>query len=408
MNKIAGIPRNAAIALFGVLISAGALALALLIPWGSSNTPPTTSAPSAGTQPLASSRPAILDTRSFTPPDPLKPEPARITLNFDNLPADQALQALAAEASLDASFLGVVPTRDLPISMHLRDAPLIAAVLEFCRLTRTTPNEWTMQRLTLRPSQDPSSGRWSISGPFATGIMKIEYAANVSLTGASERSPPVISLVLLAEPSVRVMRFMNVTFQEFRDEKGQTIGPSVYESSVMVTPQIQRANSSRPLVLPLSPGEKIAILKGSATALVASRVEKLETTGPEETLTRTLDGVKITIPPLRLGGPNARATAGSTPAFNSQVTLTRAGIDDAAWDRLSNQGNRFEIAAYSLNNERLASSVFIGPKNNEMVMLTLSVRPNPNVADPHHIRLDLPMEYLEIPFSFEFKDLILP
>ncbi len=404
MNKILGIPRNAAIALLAVIISAGSLTVALVIPW--SGRPDGRSEPSRSPPPsdiaATTTSPRTLPALASAPAkDPRRPEATRVSINFDFLAGDGALAAFLNAVDLSGPPLTRSGAdRDLLVSMHYRDVPILEALLDYCRQARVIPNEWSREQIVFRSNPEPSLGRWCVSGPFAVIVQKIESSAILSLNSDKSRGRSnQVFFSMLAEPTVRLVHFANPTFDEFRDDKDQALGQSRIELTMPVSRRLQQAHFSFGVTLPASPGKKIASLRGAVTALVAIRSETLQTSAPEESLTKTYNGLTIEMLPLK-------PQEGTVPQFTTQIRITRNQADDATWNRMI---SHIEPVAFSANDERLnLLSSGSRPDAAGSLLFTFSVRANPNVGQPHHLQLELPVEFAEIRVPFEFKDLPLP
>ncbi len=417
MNKILGLPRNAAIALLGVLISAGSLLLAFLIPWQGTEKPTvspvvSTSTAPATTQALASA-PATQATPDYAATAPGKLDYKRITVNFDNLPPDQAMQAFSDSTNFQVDGGGVVvrtPVPIEPVSMHLKDAPLLEGILALANGSRTLPQELTTSRAILRPGGDASVGKVYVAGAFAIVIQRFQNSIDLS------QNPPRFAgqmhLDFYVEPGLKVLQFPpNIALEQFEDEKkqvlfaGQTYGSSSYGRNM------PRSSLQIPLSFPRDRGKKIAIMKGTATFLIAPRTEPVKTSAPEETLSRTIGDLGVDILPIKPEIPPGGAANPNNRSFTLSIRYRRRHPDPQRWQQTVQSFYQMQPTLFDANDQPFPMNSYgtnQTQEGEEAQLVTYTIRPTPQQPDPHHVQIDLPVEIREVRVPFEFKDIILP
>ncbi len=398
-------PKNAAIAVIGIIVSAASLALAFLIPWGNevNDAAPAPAAPVAAT--TSGKGPSPLQIVRAPAGGHGPPEATRISLDIDNVSPAEAASAFGSVSSLQAYMISMTSASRAslaPVSLHLKEAPLLEGMFQLSRATGTVPEEITGSHIYFRAVPDATFGRWVVLGPVGVVAQKIESTTALDAAGPALTNV-TLTLNTYAEPALRSVSFSPLIIDEFVDDKGQKI-------ATRAVPQppysMQRSPFSRQstftLTLPPSPGEKIAILRGKTVVTVASRMQLLQTAGPEETLSETVADFDVQVSPLRKAG-------GSAGNVTFTLTFRRGEVDRAQWARFAGLLNSLEPVVFSAGNQRMNTSVPQYPASSaDTLVRTVYCYFDPAQGEPHHIQVHVPSELHDISVPFDFKNLILP
>lgn len=401
-------PRNAIIAMVAVVVSALSMGLAFMIRWPNSEDNSAASSPGA---------PGVSATGAAAKKEPSPLDPTLVTVDFDNLSGSDAIMTFADQSNLPVTSLNRAAGSQA-FSIHLKNAPLMEGLMQLCKGSQFTINQYDDARISLYSSPGQQSiGKWSVSGPFSVVLQRIERPVDLSSGAAMPANTASLIGECFAEPKTRTAEFpSSLQFTECTDEKHQpiTAGPDV---SMMGA---YRYNNGVPwetfqmqLALPASPGKLIAEMKGTATYTVVSRTEEVKTTDPAESVQQDVGDMGIEVQPLQ---PIQNGGGAPVPFYNLQVRFHRNQMEQGKWTKLRSALSRAEVIVYSANDERVATPTFnpvsfggpIGGPAQDTLNLQVTFRPGQNSAEPHHLLIKVPVEVKEIEVPFEFKNLVLP
>lgn len=436
MQKILGMPRNAAIVIGGIALTAIALAIGLLIPRGNTGAPDSNT-PQAGPASLLPQVPPnsptiqtpittatalpqapagiLLDTSKEPTMAGLKP--TLINFDFDNLRSVDAIAAFSAQSSM-AIIAAIPPGQGAPmtppISIHLQNAPLYQGLFELLRGTGTVVNELSpaSARLTFPASQVMVSatnreiiGRWCLSGPFAMVISRIDHTRD--LVSETSDIPVTIYCSLYAEPALTIAQFPTTfAIEQCTDEKNQPINCEVTATG---TPAriVPRAGFTIALHPARPAGQKIASLRARAPFNVAIKTERIGTTDPAETLNKTIGDLGVRAEPITLKGAS----------YTLDIRFSRENMAAAQFEKFRAGLATTTPTFFGPTGNRVTSvpSVSIRTESPDAIIMHMALPApvggagaGPAANPPHHFSLDIPLETREVSVPFEFHDLILP
>jgi hypothetical protein len=201
-----------------------------------------------------------------------------------------------------------------------------------------------------------------------------------------------------AEPAVNVVQYPTaLVFEEFVDEKNLLIAAT---TSRISTPnaQVPRAMFMATLTPSAEHGRKIARLRARASFVVAGHVQTIRTSDPADTVDQAVGDMQVHISPI-VGGDN----------YSFDIRYSRGKMDPAVW-------NKFRTLAPSLvptllnsgDTRAVPSPTARGQADSAESVVVHVTMPAAGPSPPHHLRLDVPLDFREVSVPFEFHDLILP
>ena len=319
----------------------------------------------------------------------------RITVDFEKLPGDQAMQAFSDAAALQVDQggggAGPVDVSQFPVSMHLKNAPLLEGLLQLANNTRTMPQEITDTHATLRVMGDAAVGKWSVSGPFAVVIQRIQVTSDLTRPG----TPGLQGMLFFdfySDPAVKIAQYpTTLSFDQFEDEKHQVLFAGNSYGTSTGNRNLPRATMQLPMSLPAEHGRKVAILRGSAMFTVALATESVETSGPDDTVNKTVGDVGVEIMPLK--PDTRRAPAHPNRMYTMSVRYHRRVADPEKWNRMINMLSRIQPQVFDAADNSLQGNFYTSNQDRQgeesiTQFFNLQVyNQNPNAGEPHHVRL---------------------
>jgi hypothetical protein len=348
-------------------------------------------------------------------------EPTRVSVAIQSLAAESALEELATAVAIpmrtqQAGLLRQMGTA--PVTLELKDVPLLEALLEFNSQTALSIREMTTKRIALIRNTDNSGwgapgpgmgippgtgvGIWCISGPFAVVLESLQ--SSVDLRRGNAAAETTMTVAFLAEPKLNVVEYPHYLHIDAAvDDLGQ---------SVEITPPVddrrpRQANEHRlvlPLRLPDSPGQKLQILRGTADFSLAQGVERIEVSDPAAGLHKpTNNGITVEVVPIPRG-------AGTGVSLT--VRYHRDALDEDLWRKLS--GPLQDLVPQVMTVSGQPYSTVIGNSRMpdadtvELQRTYIDSGGDRNAAGPDKILIDVPVGIRQIHVPFEFKNLVLP
>ena len=444
------VPRNAVIGALALLVAAGAMGIALLIPWNKgakeggsdiAGTGPTDTGAAAApsVQPNAGARGqpgrsagvggaaltlgTVLD---ISHEEGMKGvEATRVTVDYDELLSIGALAAFSDQAGflvqMPSAGRGQALPEIAPASMHLHETPLLAGLLELFRSTHVRLTEMgesgaTVQPITLTNPDDPANpGIYCVSGPFAMVIARLQRTTVLDAAGGQGSASSLIAGSLYAEPSLKVTKYPDqLDFETFVDEKDQTIGvqnPRIYARTQRNVPRVVFSMQLSP---PESPGRVIARLRARATFTLMSKSQVVQTSDPGEHAQQTIEGMGVEIMPLTQATGQGAFGPATMTQLNCEIRYTRGSMARDRWEKLApvlpeidpevfGAGGEPVVAPPPLRIQRPPSTGNL----QETVVVAMTLR-GTGARAPHHLKLTVPLEVREVSVPFEFRNLVMP
>ncbi len=411
MNRILGLPRNAALAILAVVIAALSLTVAVVIPWNQAEAPSRPAASRSATTPATL---AQTKTQPSQPPVaiasiPGGPEATRITVDFDDLPAGDGAQVLGAALSLNVRAIARqgVPVPARPVSLHLRDVPAMEAILQFARITQLEPYDLTAQAITFRPNNAPTLGRWYLAGPFAVVLHKIELSTSYGEGILKPHNPaPVLTMSAFAEPAANPHVFGGLAWEQIVDDKDQNVVAS--PTPLPGSDRTNQADYTSNLTLPNSASRRIALIRGRIAITFAAGVETIATSAPDDAIAKSVGGLLLQVAPLTQRESAARMPNAAL-LHTTQIRIQRGTLDEGTWAGMAGLLSPMQVTVLNANDRIIGTATCAIRKDTPDSLLgTLSVRDSPTDGAPHHVRFKIPTDIKLFPLVFEFRDIALP
>lgn len=346
--------------------------------------------------------------------------PVRVTLNLDNVSAQEAFDHLARQVGIDliVDDPNIFAQADL-VSLNVKDAPFWPTFIKLCQssgLSFDQGNNYGQTRVrSIRLAkfgngENPLSRRPMAEAEgfvlMATGAQR-NYNINYEAAGNSSSSFWV-QLMVLPEPGLHVVSISQPTLSEAVDENGLSLLPTGNNSmSYGNQPNqfIQQAALS--LSYPSKGGRKVARLKGQLQATALVRAEKIEIDNPltAKPVTKDLPDYVVVISPLKRVNQNYQVKVTFRAKKNPQAT---GGVRRGATRDYWSLANTIELT--DADGRRYGNGGSSGGGGNAgSYECTMNYSPQGNaVGAPTKLSWNLPAETKEIVVPFEMKDLPIP
>ncbi len=326
---------------------------------------------------------------------------AKVSLDLSDTPVADALPAFEQATGLFgvSDHDGMAVNRNIPsLTMHLKDAPLMEAVLQLCARTNANIADFTPGRLKLGPSV-PSMGvgRWCVAGPFALSLLRMETTGELDPRGAQPRTA-VLRATVFTDPAVQIASFGKTpTIATADDAQGKPIGTLASVSlerptnTVVDLMQFQATWNLAP-----DHAAAIAHLRGTIDLSVAAGIETFQhDLDGAEAFTQVMHGVKFVLSPMEASGDRYRVELHVTrgdgdAAYFQQVLATLDGVGPRML--LDDRPQRPANAGISR----------LGPDERNMKYLITTQRGG---SPPLRFSLDIPGQVHQVRVPFEFTDL---
>lgn len=339
----------------------------------------------------------------------------RVSVDIDKGTTVAAAAAIGKEAKLaiKGEQSTTLDQADMPeITLHLKDVPLMEAVLQLCsqaglRVRAVTPTQVTLGR----SEKGEGVGIWCTAGPAAVVLESIEHEVDLRASPQPERFD--LTLAVLVEPGITVLSFpRSLTFGTMVDDKDHSLVPQSDQTEEaerrrsMRAPVTQAAGVGR-LSLPLAPpegaGQRIALLKGTADLVIGLKSEKLTLTREEADAgaEKEVAGMKVTIGALKQ----------ENSFFISTVTYEKGSMEAGAWATLKK--GAAGAPAVVMDQGGVSLQVFEPPKVTEETDAVTVVQRyyaggGAQTRVVKRVEALVPTEVQVLPVPLEFKDLVLP
>ncbi len=327
----------------------------------------------------------------------------KISVDLSNAPIDDALAGFAQATSLIGpdDFLRNARSREIaPLTLQLKDAPLLEGVLQLCTRTGTTISTFNATELTLQTAPaDGGIGPWSIAGPFAVDLERIEVNAQLD-PRASQNTSATFRASFFAEPNAHVIAAKTVTFETINDENGVAIGTvgnaSLGRSSSLSTAYMLTSRWN------LAPGHgrRIPKLRGVIPVTIANKTDTIQVDlGGADPTTHSVNGMKFEISPMSV-------ETGSR--YSVKVHMTRGEADPKYMQQIvtmvMDAGPRMVTDGRSVR----PGTTAITQTGAEDRTITFSISVAQGGSPPQQFILDVPTDMRDVRVPFEFTDLPLP
>lgn len=361
--------------------------------------------------------------------EPADASPTLITLQLTNATPQAAFEQLGKLAgckfdlsrydvpvNISNALLALTSIRS--VTIDAKEQPFWSVLLEICQqadavLNIRRPGVIGISRRTNSYSNVNTDGLRHVSGAFLLLGTAVEHVVDFTRP-PEEQKTFHIRLSMLAEPKITLLSVSALSLaEEAVDEKGTSL--------VMAAPDARSSSSYNSsgnnailsaairLNIPPGAGRRVAVAKGNLTALVRTRVQRLEIDKPAgmQEKKMALEGMELTVRPLQLSGNE------SCWAF---VELRRGTVSPEQWKQ-NQQFLRFiRVRIFDANGMEWNSSGGGSGWGGDQVSAQPHFQarfydgsPNPPVAGrPEKMVVEIPLEGKEIKVPYEFKDLPRP
>jgi hypothetical protein len=340
----------------------------------------------------------------------------RVTVDIDKGTATAAAAAIgkAAQVAIKGEQSTTFEQADIPeVTLHLKDAPLVEAVLQLCSQAGLRVRTINAAQVTLgRNEKGLGVGVWCTAGPAAVVLESIVHEVDLRANPQPERFD--LGLAVFVEPGVTVLAYpRGITFGTMADETELSLVPAKEEgreeeqrrqrSRAVAAPSMGVGRITLPLAPPAGAGQKIAILRGTVDVVVGLKNEKVTLTREEADVgaEREIAGMKVTIAPLKQ----------QNSYYVSSVSYEKGSMDDGAWAKIKK--GLVGVPAVVLDQGGVALQVFNAPnasdnENSVTVAQQYYAGGGSQTRVPRRVELEVPTEVQVLPLPVEFKDLVLP
>ena len=350
----------------------------------------------------------------------------KVSVDFDNLTPRDATAAFSQQTGYKVQWnepRGADP--GLPLSLHLKNVPLLEAWFQLVAATDATPAEFWRDLSMLhniRIGQRPST--WFVNGPFGTALNNPNFPFTPDPTPPTRKTPLAhFSLDFYIEPSLDGIIFPStVTLDSCVDEHNH---PILIDAERPTHPDLHRAENvpySQHLIdslqvnvtLPDSPGRTVPLLKGTALFAQVTQTRQFATAAPDEHLQKDLQGATVDIAPFKSIAPPFSQPGANIPDNHALViTFQRNQMPQETWNA---QLENFRQCKITIFNNWKQPVRFLCPDRPlhdnpwsadsvELHCLIKSNPANPALNIPHDVLIEIPTQSRTFPVPFQFKNL---
>jgi hypothetical protein len=232
--------------------------------------------------------------------------------------------------------------------------------------------------------------RYALDGPAIAYVNSINYSRSVALqTPTGERPSPAslsVTVIVAADPRVRVTRFQNLSLLSATDDAGNTLARPGMNSGSYINTTANQINQSLSLTPPENLGKTLSLT-------LESRIMAQAT----DLMTSISDVQNNVDKPVTLGGRTFRVARFDAPAGGAiqlQITATTVqpqpgGTTPRVTYQLTDGTGRSVWSATSAGS--LSAGIGSGA-----------------AAGPYKLEIRMPDKTIELPLHFELKDIPLP
>jgi RNA polymerase sigma factor (sigma-70 family) len=355
-----------------------------------------------------------------------------VTMDLENATATDAYDAITAavpEVMMDPAQFGAAgtpPNQPSDVTMHLKQVPLMEALLELRSLTGYAYAEFGDRWVIIdAPRESLPPGMWCTAGPFAVELARVQAAVDLA-NGAREREPQM-SLIfqVLAEPRVNVWtRAETLVLDGCVDDRGRAV-KTVGRNPLLVRGAPYNARNFYQEVeigISLPRGERIPVLRGTAPLVLVSKQERVEGEIPAQPMVKHVGKMVVELSvPKPWGG--AKPTAdGMARNFEWPIVFRQGDMPAEDWEVLKKgvaklrpkvfdeEDRRLGVMGYQ--DEKYASSapILVTQEDGSIrLQYMYSLWPAQGGTKPvKRYVLELPTELRIVDVPFEFHDVPIP